>query len=302
MDVVTGAGGFAGRWLVRHLRNLGRDVTGWTRPGGRSGEGAARAVDVTDARACRRAVVELAPERLYHLAACAHPLRDTEAAFDAVNVRGARNVLRAVAEEAPSCRVLVVSSAVVYAPKDAPLGEDDPLRGREASPYARSKLAAEAATREAVAAGVHAVIVRPFNHTGPGQRCGYVVPDLIARLAQARASARRELPVGNLNVVRDLTDVRDVVRAYERVLDVGRPGEVFNVCSGRGVSIRELVGMLVVLHRDVVTAVEDASLDRANETPFLVGDPSRIRARTGWRPEISLEKCLAAMRESDAIR
>jgi GDP-4-dehydro-6-deoxy-D-mannose reductase len=137
------------------------------------------------------------------------------------------------------------------------------------------------------------VRVRPFSHTGPGQTDRFLIPALAARIAAAERAGADEIPVGNLDPVRDVSDVRDIVRAYRLLADGGESGEVYNVCSGTGVAVREIADRLVANARRPLRLTVDPELVRPVEVPRLVGDASRVRAATGWAPEIPLEQTLA---------
>lgn len=287
--VVTGGLGFVGRHLVAHLVASGDDVTTLDHSGD-------HAVDITDAAAVAAAIEAAAPDAVYHLAGWA----DVGASWSdpvrvlRVNAEGTLNVLRAC-EGASVARVLAVASADVYGiatEADLPLRETSPLR--PTSPYAASKAAADALALQAfLGHGLGVIRVRPFNHLGPGQSEQFVAPALAARIARAELDGATSIPVGNLSARRDLTDVRDVVRAYRLLLERGEPGEVYNVCSGRDVSIQALADQLVELATRPIDLTPDPALLRPVDLPVLRGDASKLRAATGWEPEIPIEQTLA---------
>jgi len=135
--------------------------------------------------------------------------------------------------------------------------------------------------------------VRPFGHTGPGQSDQFVVPALATRIARAERDGVDEIPVGSLDAVRDLSDVRDVVRAYRLLALEGAPGEAYNVCSGVGVSIQEIADTLLAHADRDIRLVTDPALVRTVDAPRMVGDNTKLRARTGWSPELTLAQTLA---------
>lgn len=283
---MTGSGGFVGRWLVRHLADAGDDVIGLDNE-----------VDVRDAAAFAKAVSEAEPDAVIHLAAQASVGRSWEAAretFD-VNTGGVLNLLEAARAMRRPPRVLLVSTSEVYGkvtPDELPLGEDYPFR--PASPYAASKAAAELVGLQAwLGAGLEVIRVRPFNHTGPGQRSDFVVPALASQVVEAARSGAPQLLVGNLAARRDVSDVRDVVRAYRMLLTDGRPGEVYNLCRGESVPIEDIARRLLELAGVDVPLVVDPARMRPSDLPDLRGDPSRLHAATGWAPAISLDETLA---------
>ena len=283
---VTGGKGFVGSWLVSHLQEHGDEVVAVDRE-----------IDVCDAAALRSALTDAAPEAVYHLAALTHVGRswaDPEQVVR-VNVLGTLHVLEAARRCRPVPRVLVVSSAEVYGALDEsalPADEDSVLA--PVTPYAASKVAAEfVAVQAHLGNGVPVIRVRPFNHVGPGQAEGFVVPGLAKRIVEARRQGLDTLPVGNLSARRDLTDVRDVVRAYRLLAERGDPGEVYNVCSGRAWSIAEVADRLLAIAGAELELVEDPDLVRPVDVPLLVGDPGRIRVAVGWVPKIEIDRTLA---------
>lgn len=289
--LVTGAGGFVGPYLCAHLRAQGDDVLAVDRRG-------ERPLDVVDAVAVTRFMSETRPDVVYHLAAFAH-VGDSwkrPAEVFRINVEGTANVL-AAAGDAGIGRVLVVGSSEEYGrvdPDDLPLTEDAPLR--PTTPYGASKVGASFVALQAwLGRGIGAVRVRPFGHIGPGQSDRYLIPALARRIAAAERDGLDEIRVGALDPVRDYTDVRDVVRAYRALALEGIPGEVYNVCSGAGVAVRDVAENLVARASRSLRLVPDPGLLRPVDTPRLVGDPSKLRALTGWTPDHPLDETLAAV-------
>jgi GDP-4-dehydro-6-deoxy-D-mannose reductase len=177
---------------------------------------------------------------------------------------------------------------MVYASASRPLTEDDPLV--PASPYALSKLA-----QEMVSAtdpdGPPTSIARAFNHFGPRQDPFFVAAGFARRIADIEAGRwEPEIAVGNLEARRDLTDVRDTVRAYRAIVERGQPGRAYNVCSGHAIVIRDLLDMLIARARVPVRVKVDPARYRPNDTPLVVGDASRLRDEFGWSPQIPLEQ------------
>lgn len=286
--LVTGAGGFVGGHLLTHLTERGDEVISTDR----STDG----LDILDAPALLDRFRQVRPEVVYHLAGASDvggSWSTPQITFRA-NAEGTLNVLWA-AREADVQRVLTVGSADVYGkvtPDELPLREDSPLR--PTSPYAASKVAAESVAQQAfLGFGQQVVRVRPFNHLGPGQSTRFVAPALAERIAQNERDGAGELRVGNLSSERDFTDVRDVVRAYRLLVDQGRAGEVYNVCSGRAIAVSELAEAMLELSRVDQRLVEDPELQRPVDIPVLLGDASRLNDATGWAPEIPLGQTLA---------
>ena len=285
---VTGARGFVGTWLCAHLAAAGDEVVA-----------TGAEVDVTDAEVVAAAMAAARPTAVYHLAGLAHVggSWDDPAGYLRVNAGGTLNVLEAARRCAEPPRVLVVSSAEVYGsvrPEEVPLAEDRPMR--PVSPYAAAKAAAEVLALQAhLGRGLAVVRVRAFNHTGPGQAPGFVVPAFARRIVAARREGAAVLRVGNLTAARDIVDVRDVVRAYRLLVEHGVAGEVYNVCTGQAVVVGDLVRRMLELAGARLELQVDPALLRPVDVPVLRGDPSRLRAATGWRPEVPLDDTLRAV-------
>ena len=286
--LVTGAGGFVGRHLVRELEAHGDDIV--------QTERLADGVDITDFPAIIRVVTDAAPEAVYHLAGAADvggSWASPHETFEA-NAIGTLNVLEA-SRRAGVERVLAVTSADVYGrvtESELPLDEDQPLR--PVSPYAASKVAADALAQQAwLGYGLPVIRVRAFNHLGPGQSDKFVAPSVAARIARNERDGGDEVPIGNMTPRRDITDVRDVVRAYRLLMTEGTPGEVYNVCSGRAVAVKEIADALLAMARRPMRLVLDPGLQRPVDIPALIGDNTRLAKATGWAPTIALETTLA---------
>jgi len=289
--VVTGARGFVGRHLTRHLVDLSVEVVSLdvddTRP-----------VDVTDRDAVARRIAEVSPDVVYHLAALSHVGASWTSGdlLTDVNVGGTAAVVDACIAAGVG-RVLVVGSAEQYGavePSAIPVVETTECR--PLSPYGTSKVAAEAVALEAYRThGLTVVCTRAFNHTGPGQSPTFLIPGLAARIAAAERDGADEIALGNGDPVRDFSDVRDVVRAYALLAQQGIAGEVYNVCSGRGLRVGDVAARLLARARRPLRVVTATDLVRAVDVPVLVGDPTKLVTATGWRPEHDLDDTLDAV-------
>jgi GDP-4-dehydro-6-deoxy-D-mannose reductase len=288
---ITGAAGFVGRRLSSRLAEAGHTVVGVDHE-----------VEITDEARVARSLAGARADAVIHLAAIsssAHSLRQPETTAR-VNYWGTRAVLEAAQREAPHARVLIIGSGEVYGSSSAgaaPFRESDALAPR--TPYARSKACADLLAATYAERGLDVVRIRPFNHTGPGQAPDFVAPAFaqqIAAIAAGRSEPR--IRVGNLDSVRDFLDVDDVLDAYQRLLDRGVPADVYNVASGTGRRIGDLLDALIGLAR-VECAIEvDPDPERVRPTDASVGDASRLRAATGWQPRVpwldTLSRLLAA--------
>jgi len=285
---VTGGQGFVGTWLQDHLRESGDDV-----------DVADSELDIADVEGLRRALVDAAPDAVYHLAAFTHVGQSWGAPEEVfrVNAVGTLNLLEAARRCASPPRVLLTSSAEVYGavkPEHLPLTERSPLL--PVSPYAASKVAAEFLGVQAhLGHGLPVIRARAFNHVGPGQAPTFAVSALAKRIVDAERSGGKELRVGNLRPRRDFTDVRDVVRAYRLLILRGEAGSVYNVCSGADVAIEDVAHRLLAIAGSDLDLVVDPGLERPADVPILRGDSSLLLSATGWRPEIALDATLRAV-------
>jgi GDP-4-dehydro-6-deoxy-D-mannose reductase len=308
--LVTGVAGFAGSHLAELLISRGAEVYGLVVPGGspenldgirkdptRAEKLCLIEADIVYEEQIASVIAEARPEQVYHLAAVSSVRRSLEDPGEAfqVNVVGTRNLLEAIRCARMNPRVLVVSSAEVYgesANLPRPLREEDPLV--PVSPYGASKAAAETmACRYWNDYGLHTVRVRPFPHTGPRQSPQFVLPDWARQLAEAETGLRPpRLHVGDLGVRRDLSDVRDVVAAYVLALERGQAGSVYNVCSGRVNTLREILEALIALARLDVEVVTQPERLRVQDLKVLAGTAQALYASTGWRATTPLHRTL----------
>jgi GDP-4-dehydro-6-deoxy-D-mannose reductase len=271
--LVTGAEGFVGRHLRAELGGAFVPFEG----------------DVLDAVALAGAV--RAVDAVVHLAAESSVAASWQDGFRSwrVNVDGTVNLLAAVRAERPEARVLFASTGEVYGNATrVPTPEDEPVR--PVSPYAASKAAAELACS---VSGLDVVVTRAANNEGPGRDERFAVGSWTRQLARLETEGGGTLLVGDLSAERDILDVRDVCRAYRLLLDPSVPAGTYNVSSGETVTMARVVELLVGLAGVPVEVERDESRVRPAEVRRLAGDPSRLRAATGWRPEIPLEQTLA---------
>ncbi len=272
-----------------HGFGLGEPPAGMPVAGWRTG-------DVLDAAGLGAAVVSARPTRVIHLAGQSSAARSFEHPVETyrANVLGTWMVLDAVARHAPEARVLVVGSGEVYGPQPegTRVAEDAPFR--PISPYAMSKAAADALSESfGRRHGLEVVRARSFGHTGPGQAQTFAIPSFAGQIAAIESGAADPvLRVGNLEVTRDLTDVRDVVEAYTALADRGRPGAAYNVCRGEGVRLSDVVARMAARARVEILVEVDPARFRPADLPWLVGDPGAIERELGWRAATPLDHTL----------
>jgi GDP-4-dehydro-6-deoxy-D-mannose reductase len=300
--LITGVEGFVGRHMARHLVSQGYDVVGTTRRSRPAQDWpadlpiATHRCDVTSVADVTTLISMIVPDEIYHLAAISWVPRsweDPEETFR-TNVGGTLHVLEAMRRHCPGARLLVVGSSDVYgrASHGRPHAESDATN--PTSPYAVSKLAAEhLAHAYHLRYGLAVVRVRPANHTGPGQHPPFVLPAWAQHVARAEAGlARPELPVGNLRVYRDFTDVRDVVVAYHALASRADPGECFNLARGEEVLLERAAKILVAMARVPIALKVEPALVRPEDAPRTHCDARRIHEHLGWKPHVPLEKTL----------
>jgi GDP-4-dehydro-6-deoxy-D-mannose reductase len=308
--LVTGATGFVGGHLIEHLADSGDVVVGLSRrgawaPGLEHLGRLARLERHELGPGSRDELVGLLerkrPEVVYHLAAQANPRAsegDPLGTWEA-NVLGTFALLDALRRSAVGAVVVLVGSGVSYgnpAPEDLPVRESCPLRPN--NPYAASKAAADLmGLQHHLQYSLDVRVARPFNHAGPRQEPRYVLASLVRQVAEVEVGRREAVEHGDLSIVRDFTDVRDIVRAYRLIAERGEPGAVYNVGTGRDQSLAEAFRILRGLARCEVPARADASRMRAVDQPRLLADASRLHEATGWTPRYRLEETLTDMLE-----
>ncbi|MBR7958148.1 GDP-mannose 4,6-dehydratase [Burkholderia cenocepacia] len=298
---VTGLTGFTGRYMAERLQAAGYDVWGTVAPGAPRPADPAFAhctllpVDLLDAEAMRAAAADARPDAVVHLAARAHVAQDEPSQTYAVNIVGTRNLLAALAglDRRPSA-VLLASSANVYGNSTAGV-LDETVAPAPANDYAVSKLAMEYAAK-LWADRLPIVIARPFNYTGVGQSDAYLLPKLVAHYA----SNAPRISLGNLDVSRDFSDVRDVTAAYLKLIEAAPAGETFNVCSERAYSLKEVLAMLSRIAGYVIDVTIDPRFVRHNEVKSLSGSRDKLRRAVGELPVTPLDETLRWM--VDAMR
>ncbi len=301
--LITGVAGFVGGHLWRHIlavmpdaeihgtaierdTHLPSDVTVHT------------GLDLKDPHQVRQLLEDVQPKQIYHLAAQSSPRQSLESggawATLETNIKSQLNLIEACLLLNITPRMLVISSGDTYGHlplSDQPIDENTPFRPR--NPYAVSKATQDLLGLQYYLTDRLPIIrVRPFNHTGPGQREGFVAPDYASRIAKIEAGQRESvLTIHNPTSQRDFSDVRDVVRAYQLVMERGIPGDVYNIASGTAYSVRFIVETLL-RYTDTPIQVEYESSTQQGAMPIFQVDTTRLRQTTGWQPEIPFEQTL----------
>jgi GDP-4-dehydro-6-deoxy-D-mannose reductase len=295
--LITGASGFAGRYLARACADAGEEVIAVSRtPQTLPGHGEQCRLDLREQDAVRSLLADVKPQLIYHLAAQSSVGRSWEDPSETVevNVATAVNMLEAWRLDAPRARMVWASSCEVYgAASRLPVDEDAPVN--PANPYAVSKVTGDLlAGVYAEAHGLELIRVRPCNHAGPGQLPLFIVSSLARQAAEGRLSGAPGIRIvtGNPETRRDFTDVRDVTRAYRLLAAQAEPG-IYNVCSGRSISAAEQIRVLETLVAPLEIGHEvDPARVRASEVMDLHGSNARIHHAVGWQPEIPFEETM----------
>ncbi len=233
---------------------------------------------------------------VFHLAALSHvgmswqsPSRYVE-----VNIGGTVNLLKMLSDAKFQGKFVFVSSAEVYGKSDTPRPISESTQANPLSPYAASKLAAESFVMQySRAYDFHAVVARPFNHIGPNQLDKFLVPAIAKRIVTAQRANVDTIDVGNLDAVRDFLDVRDVVGAYVDLAERSNPGEIYNVCSGKGTIVRKLVETMIEISGYPLRLQVNPDLVRPIEVEYLVGDNTKIAESINFVPKFDLAATLS---------
>ncbi len=295
--LITGATGFVGNYLRAYLAAAypAWQLTGTTldHP---TPDGAVVACDLRDVAAVTDLVRRVQPGAIIHLAGQSNVPESFKNPEETLsnNILGMVHLLDACRAHATDARLLVVGSSEVYGPvpeAEQPIAEDRPLH--PGNPYAVSKAAVEMlALQYAGSYGLDVVVARPFTHIGPGQRGRFVVAEFAAQIVAVERGERAAVSVGNLDAVRDFTDVRDVVRAYALLIERGARRGVYNIGGGAVTTISDLLRTLCDMARVPVTVAQDPARMRPSDAPVMMADTARLRSATGWQPEIPLEQSL----------
>ncbi len=289
---ITGISGFAGKYLAEYLAEKGLEVYGIDRTGAKIEGADVEVCDILDQKKLARTIAAVKPDYVFHLAAQSSVPKSFEQPEETmrINVEGTRNLLEAILSAKISPTILVISSLQIYGkPDKVPITEAAELRPK--SPYAKSKVEQERLCKEYGKKGLKLIISRSFNHTGPGQTPDFVWASFGKQIAEIEKGEKGELKVGNLEVERDFSDVRDIVKAYYLAVKKGKVGETYNICSGKAYNLRKMLDVLISNSKAKLKLSTDPKLVR-EDVPVLYGDNTKFCKATGWKPEIPFEKTL----------
>lgn len=299
--LITGIGGFVGRYLADYCISKGDEVYGIERTKCHIDGAKIYGCDITNAHLLTEIVKEVRPEQIYHLAAISFvpaANKSPKLAYD-INFYGTFNLYEAVKNSGLNPKILFIGSSDVYGKvdkKDLPLKESAPLN--PISVYAVSKAAADVLSGYYASMGLPIVRARPFNHTGPEQSSEFVCSNFARQIAEIEKGNKTPfIEVGNLDARRDFSDVRDVVRAYWVLMNSEVPNEIYNVCSSKAISVREILDILLSISKVDIKVNQDPARLRPSDIPVLYGDCTKLTAVTGWKPTIPIKKTLDEMLE-----
>lgn len=291
--LITGINGFVGPYLKNELEQNGYTVFGLGTEAHEEQDRYFQA-DITDKKRVEEVVKEIKPEYMFHLAGIGVPAsaEQNRALIHSVNVFGTKNILDAALLSDSISKILIVSSAYVYGdPLYLPIDEKHPLNGK--GPYAESRI-----QQEEMISGymdkLPLIITRSFNHTGPGQSDTFVIPKIVKQAIEVQKGLRRELTMGNTDVKRDITHVRDVVHAYRLLLEQPRAGVISNVCRGESIALKDIVEYARVLTQcDEMPVAINPDFVRSGDAPDIYGSIEMLRTLIDWQPQFDYQAMVA---------
>ena len=301
---ISGATGFVGRHLINFLKSPAYKIYGTSFPEKPKPSDKRKNIvylDIKSEKAVDEAIKRIKPDWVFHLAAISNVRFSWENRKETLetNFIGTFFLFEAVRKYVPKSRILFVSSCDVYGASSAVRALKEIDSFNFTSPYAFTKVGGELLSKlYAQVDGLDVVVARPFPHTGPGQSPDFVCSDWAYQIARIeKGLIDPVIKAGNIEIQRDFSDVRDVVRAYLLLMRKGKKGEVYNVCSGKLISLKEILGILVSFSSQKIKVKIDPKKKRKVDIPYLLGDNKKIRKETSWKPEIPIEKTLLDLLE-----
>jgi GDP-4-dehydro-6-deoxy-D-mannose reductase len=300
--LITGIYGFVGYHLAHHLLDNGHRVAGFALesdidPKALPGEIKTYVGDLREPKKINEALADFAPDWVFHLAA----LSSVKLSFEnpaetfSINIMGSLNLLETISQMKSPAKIILVSSSEIYGqlkPEDVPVKETALLM--PVNPYGVSKAAVDMLGYQYFKAyGLPVFRIRAFSHSGPRQGTQAVLSDWALQAARIELGlATPEIKVGNMEVTRDYTDVRDIVRAYVEIIEKAKPGEAYNACSGKGYHLNDLLSTIVSFCPKKIKIAKDPSRYRPVDIPVLIGSPDKLKKDTGWEPAIDIKNTL----------
>ncbi len=298
--LITGSNGFVGQHLIRELNNnykiiglIQTPIEGQVTKNVEYHEG-----DINDSKFFYKILDRYQPDYIIHLAARAQSWSSDANSIFETNVMGTINLYEQIMKirnkKIYNPKIIYVSSAEIYGHTNLPNGIKESDECHPVSLYAASKLSADGLSYAySQSQKLNILIARPFPHTGPGQGLGFFVTDMISQIVEIEMSKKKDLLTGNLSAIRDYLDVRDVVRAYRLLLELDIvSGSIFNICSGEGIKMEELLGLILKHSKIGIKTTLDKKRLRPSDVPIFVGDNSKLINQTGWSRKIGIDKTI----------
>ncbi len=296
--LITGITGLAGYHLYKHLVNDEKyEICGTYNRNKTKADALINAevfkCDINDIASVKSVIEQCEPEQIFHFSACVtvHNSFNNPVPIFQTNVMGTVNILESIRMANPDCKMLISGSAEEYGKiqqEMMPIKETYALN--PVSPYGLSKkMQEEVGLLYNRTYGLDIVLTRTFHYSGPHQPLGFVFPDFAKQIVNIKNGKQDYIKVGNLDAKRDFTDIRDVVSAYSALMEKGRGGEVYNVCSGRSVAIKIILDMMVSYAEDDIEIVVDETKLRPSDVPDFVGDNSKLKKDTGWQQRFYID-------------
>jgi GDP-4-dehydro-6-deoxy-D-mannose reductase len=293
--LITGINGFVGQHLKRELSSHEIEVLGVGGPQSGPSNSPDNTLSLDLNSPAEADKIDFSNVTgVIHLAglAAVGPSFDDPMRYISTNIGIEANLFEAARKQGATPRFLIISTGALYSPSsELPISETSPIL--PSSPYAVSKVGQEEMAKYYLGRGFEVVIARPFNHIGPGQGPGFIVPDIAQQIIACERGTQETISVGNLDAKRDYTDVRDIVRAYRLLLEKGTSGETYNVCSGISLSGHDILDGLLRASGNSCEVAQDPAKMRPADNPIIYGNNDKLTATTGWNPEINLEQTLS---------
>ena len=295
--LITGINGFVGKYLSKYLIEKGYEVYGTVLEDDiHMDDVKIYKMNLLDKEEVAETIRKIKPDQVYHLAgqsAVGLSWKNPTLTID-INVNGTINLLDSIREENLDVKVLIIGSSDQYGPikpENCPINEEHELN--PSSPYTISKVTQENVAKLYVKAyGMKIIMVRAFNHIGPMQCKNFVVSDFASRIVDIEFGKQSIMKVGNLEAYRDFTDVRDIVRGYNMLMERARIGEIYNIGSGKAIKIQDLLDILISLSKKYIEVEIDKDKLRPSDVPIVECDNSKIKSHIGWQPELDIRETL----------
>ncbi|MGY2133415.1 GDP-mannose 4,6-dehydratase [Hymenobacter sp. HD11105] len=302
--LITGASGFVGKYLIEALSTLkdSLELVCISRnpyfqfPSSKNLKIKVINADLNNYSALDNLFIHFKPDSVFHLASDSSVSHSWESPIESFlnNTNIFLNLVESLRKHSMSCRILSIGSSEEYGlvnPTNIPLNEDSPLN--PISPYAVARVSQELLSKVYYEGyGMSIIMTRSFNHIGPGQRDAFVISSFAKQIVEFKMGKHVNMQVGNINIIRDFLDVRDVVKAYIGLMKFGQAGNIYNICSGRGYTLKEIIKKMQDIAEVSFSYEINSDLLRPSDNPIIVGDNNKIRNAINWEPSFTIEQSL----------